>query len=151
MSAACCGAEASGFDASRALFETVVSFLDGAEAAALSHAELAERLDTDGRALLRRLLADHLELRAHREARVEVVDAGGVARGRVESGHGRALAPDEPDADRPEDDQPAVADADAADEPGGDQPGGRGAPRWSASSRRSSARPSVSRRSASSA
>ena len=92
MSAACCGAEASGFDASRALFETVVSFLDGAEAAALSHAELAERLDTDGRALLRRLLADHLELRAHREARVEVVAAGGVARGRVESGHGRALA-----------------------------------------------------------
>src|SRR5664280_1711648 len=47
---------------------------------------------TDGRALLRRLLADHLELRAHREARVEVVDAAGVARGRVESGHGRALA-----------------------------------------------------------
>ena len=71
---------------------TVVSLLDGAETAALSHAELEERLDTDGRALLRRLLADHLELRAHREARVEVVDAGGVARGRVESGHGRALA-----------------------------------------------------------
>jgi len=92
VSAACCGAAASGFDASRALVETVVSFLDGAEAAALSHAELAERLDTDGRALLRRLLADHLELRAHREARVEVVDAGGVARGRVESGPGRALA-----------------------------------------------------------
>jgi hypothetical protein len=40
VSAACCGAEASGFDTSRALFETVVSFLDGAEAAALSHAEL---------------------------------------------------------------------------------------------------------------
>ena len=92
MSAACCGAAASGFDNSRALVETVVSFLDGAEAAALSHAELEERLDTDGRALLRRLLADHLELRAHREARVEVVDAGGVARGRVESGPGRALA-----------------------------------------------------------
>src|SRR5659263_538238 len=58
VSAACCGAEASGFDTSRALFETVVSFLDGAEAAALSHAELEERLDTGGRALLRRLLAD---------------------------------------------------------------------------------------------
>src|SRR5450759_2186665 len=35
VSAACCGAEASGFDTSRALFETVVSFLDGAEAACL--------------------------------------------------------------------------------------------------------------------
>ena len=45
VSAACCGAEASGFDTSRALFETVVSFLDGAEAAALSHAELARLSD----------------------------------------------------------------------------------------------------------
>lgn len=80
-----------GFDASRVLFDTVVDFLDGAQAAALSHAELEARLDTDGRALLRQLLADHLELRADRETRLAVVDADGLARGRVESGHTRAL------------------------------------------------------------
>lgn len=81
-----------GFDASRALFATVVDFLDGAQAAALSHAQLEERLDTDGRALLRQLLQDHLELRADRETRLGVVDVDGLARGRVESGHTRALA-----------------------------------------------------------
>ena len=79
------------FDASQVLFESMVGFLDCAEAAALSHAELEERLDTDGRALLRQLFADHLELRAQREVRVEVVAADGVARGRVESGHTRRL------------------------------------------------------------
>ena len=59
-----------GFDASRALFDTVVDFLDGAQAAGLSHAELEVRLDSDGRTLLRQLLQDHLELRADRETRV---------------------------------------------------------------------------------
>jgi hypothetical protein len=79
------------FDASRGLFDGMVGFLDCAGAGELSHAELEERLDTDGRALLRQLLADHLELRAQREVRVEVVAADGVARGRVESGHTRRL------------------------------------------------------------
>jgi hypothetical protein len=42
--------------------------------------------------LLRRLLDDHLALRAIREQRVEqVIGDEGVARGRVESGHARAL------------------------------------------------------------
>ncbi|HYN74199.1 MAG TPA: ISKra4 family transposase [Nakamurella sp.] len=81
-----------GFDASRAVFDTVLDFLDGAQAAGLSHAELEARLDTDGRALLRQLLQDHLELRADRETRCGVVGVDGLARGRVESGHTRALA-----------------------------------------------------------
>ena len=63
-----------------------VSFLDGTDAAGLSHAELEERLDRDGRELLRRLLDDHLALRAVREQRLEQVvgDEGRGARpGRV--------------------------------------------------------------------
>ena len=81
-----------GFASSREQFESLVGFLDGTDAAGLSHAELEERLDRDGRELLRRLLDDHLALRAVREQRLEqVVGDEGVARGRVESGHARAL------------------------------------------------------------
>jgi len=70
----------------------MLGFLDGADAAALSHAELEERLDRDGRELLRRLLDDHLALRARHEQRLEqVVGDEGVTRGRVETGHLRAL------------------------------------------------------------
>jgi hypothetical protein len=81
-----------GFSASREQFESLVCFLDGTDAAGLSHAELEERVDRDGRELLRRLLDDHLALRAVREQRLDNVvgDEGGV-RGRVESGHTRAL------------------------------------------------------------
>jgi hypothetical protein len=81
-----------GFAASREQFESLLCFLDGTDAAGLSHAELEEHLDRDGRELLRRLLDDHLALRAVREQRLhEVVGDEGGARGRVESGHGRAL------------------------------------------------------------
>ena len=52
-----------GFTASRGRFDAIVAFLDGTQAAALSHAELEEHLDTDGRELLRQLLADHLTVR----------------------------------------------------------------------------------------
>ena len=82
----------SGFAASRGQFESVVGFLDGTDAAGLSHAELEDRLDRDGRELLRQLLADHLALRAIREQRLDkVVGDEGTRRGRVESGHARAL------------------------------------------------------------
>ena len=57
-----------GFAAGRETFESVVGFLDGAEAAAMEHAELEAELDTRGRELMRRLLQDHLDLRAGREA-----------------------------------------------------------------------------------
>jgi hypothetical protein len=81
-----------GFAASREQFESLVGFLDGTGAGGLSHGELEDRLDRDGRELLRRLLDDHLALRAVREQRVErVVGDEGVTRGRVESGHARAL------------------------------------------------------------
>ena len=81
-----------GFAASREQFESLLSFLDGTDAAGLSHAELEERLDRDGRELLRRLLDDHLALRAVREQRLEqVIGDEGVTAGRVESGHERAL------------------------------------------------------------
>ena len=80
------------FASSREQFESVVGFLDGADAAGLSHAELEERLDRDGRELLRRLLDDHLALRAVREQRLgQVVGDEGRVRGRVETGHARAL------------------------------------------------------------
>jgi hypothetical protein len=81
-----------GFGSSREQFASLVSFLDGADAAGLSHGELEERLDRDGRELLRRLLDDHLAIRAVREQRLEqVVGDEGVLRGRVEAGHTRAL------------------------------------------------------------
>ena len=89
MSAAEPGA---GFGAGRETFESVVGFLDGAEAAAMEHAELEAELDTRGRELMRRLLQDHLDLRAGREQRLDAVtDTDGVPRSRVESGHTRAL------------------------------------------------------------
>jgi hypothetical protein len=81
-----------GFGSSREQFESLLCFLDGTDAAGLSHSELEDRLDRDGRELLRRLLDDHLALRAVREQRLErVIGDEGVARGRVESGHARAL------------------------------------------------------------
>jgi hypothetical protein len=41
--------------------------------------------------LLRQLLQDHLDLRAHRETRVEIVDADGTTHGAVGAGHTRRL------------------------------------------------------------
>ena len=80
------------FIASRALFDTTLSFLDGAQAAGLEHAELETELEVHGRQLLRQLLQDHLELRAQREHRLpEVLDADQVPHGSVETGHTRVL------------------------------------------------------------
>jgi len=81
-----------GFTASREQFESVIGFLDGTEAGSLSHSELEDRLQVESRALLRRLLPDHLDLRAVRESRVTVIGADGAPRGRVETGHTRGLA-----------------------------------------------------------
>jgi hypothetical protein len=83
---------ADGFASSREQFESLVSFMDGTDAAGLDHAGLEERLDRDGRELLRRLLDDHLALRAVREQRLEsVVGEDEVTRGRVEHDHRRVL------------------------------------------------------------
>jgi hypothetical protein len=87
-----CWIDEDGFDRSRARFEEVVAFLDGDGANALSHADLEDRLDTDGRELLRVLYQDHLDLRAERERRLgEVVDVDGVDRPSVEAAHTRTL------------------------------------------------------------
>lgn len=84
--------DAEAFGESRACFEDIVGWLDGTEAGSSSHSELEDDLDRRGRELLRRLLQDHLDLRAQREERVEVIDVDGVTRGSVEAGHTRQLA-----------------------------------------------------------
>ena len=58
------------FAAARAAFEEILGFLSGESAAAMTHAELEERLATDGRQLLRQLYQDHLDLRCLREVRL---------------------------------------------------------------------------------
>jgi hypothetical protein len=85
--------ERDGFTASRERFEQVVGFLGGSDAAGLTHAQLEDQLEARGRELLRQLFQDHLDLRAHREPRLDVVaDAAGIPRGAVEAGHRRTLA-----------------------------------------------------------
>jgi hypothetical protein len=79
------------FAASRARFATMLDWLDSPDAGALTHAELEDRLDADGRQLLCQLLQDHLDLRAQRETRVAVVDADGITHAAVEAGHVRRL------------------------------------------------------------
>ena len=93
--AAAAGAGPAGFGSSRDRFTSLVGWLGGQEAAAMTHSGLEGRLQADGRGLLRQLIQDHLELRAARENRLpagRVADAGGVCRGNAEAGHQRALA-----------------------------------------------------------
>ena len=87
------GVEPETFAASRGCFEQVVGWLD-TDAAGLTHAELEEQLAARGRELLRQLFQDHLDLRTHRERRIDetVVDDAGVAHGAVEAGHTRTLS-----------------------------------------------------------
>lgn len=82
-----------GFGASRECFTDVLGWLEGPDAAALSHAELEDQLDARGRELLRRMLQDHLSLRTVTERRLPGVrDAQGLAHGAVEPHHHRPLA-----------------------------------------------------------
>jgi len=81
------------FGQSRECFIEVLGWLEGPDAAALNHAELEEQLDCRGRELLRRMLQDHLSLRAVTERRLEgVLDAEARTHGAVEAGHCRPLA-----------------------------------------------------------
>jgi hypothetical protein len=84
--------DATAFGGSRACFEAIVGWLDGTDAAGLSHGELEDDLTLRGRELLRRLLQDHLDLRARREQRIEVSAADGLSHASVEAGHERTLA-----------------------------------------------------------
>jgi len=57
------------FGRADAIYGSLVGFLSGEEAGALTHDELETRLATCGRDLLRQLFQDHLDLRASRERR----------------------------------------------------------------------------------
>lgn len=80
-----------GFAGARDRFQKILSWLEGDSSTGLDHAELERQLDVEGRELLRQLLQDHVDLRAIRESRVEVHDADGGRRTRVETGHTRSL------------------------------------------------------------
>lgn len=80
------------FGQSRERFDEIRDWLEGTQAAELTHAELEDHVGAKGRELLRQMFQDHLDLRAQREPQVEVIDAEGVAHGSVEAGHGRPLA-----------------------------------------------------------
>lgn len=82
---------ASAFGGSRACFEDIAGWLASTEAGSLSHGELEDDLDRRSREMVRLLLQDHLDLRAQREARVDVTAVNGVIHGSVEAGHTRAL------------------------------------------------------------
>ncbi|MEY9969039.1 hypothetical protein ABIA33_007126 [Streptacidiphilus sp. MAP12-16] len=92
-------ATADPFARSVSAFETLTDTLSGGQAGTWTHAELEEHLDAAGRDLLRQLLQDHLDLRAHREedqvragARPVVLGPEGGPRPWREPGHARWLA-----------------------------------------------------------
>ncbi len=73
-------------------FASIVDFLAGAKAMALSHAELEAWLDGHGREMLRWLFQEHFTLRSEHELRLEgLVDAQGMPHNAVEKGHQRKL------------------------------------------------------------
>jgi hypothetical protein len=84
--------ESGPFASSRECFAEMLSWLEGAEAAAVTHADLEEHVTRRGRELCRRMFQDHLDLRALRERPVGVVDANGAAHRCIEAGHRRQLA-----------------------------------------------------------
>ncbi len=80
------------FARSREAFAQAEEWLAGPEAAGLGHAALEEELAARGREMQRRLLQDHLDLRAAREQRRErVTGPDGIVRTRAEAGHCRLL------------------------------------------------------------
>jgi hypothetical protein len=71
----------------------LIGFLEGTQAAVMSHAELERRVGLDGREVLRLALQGHFDRRAQREQRSDdICDAEGVPRRSVEAGHERMLA-----------------------------------------------------------
>jgi hypothetical protein len=72
------------FEESRAKFEDILVQLEGPAMKSATHSEIESLLDTEGRELLRRLVQDHLALRAEREPkRLVVVGNEGTARREV--------------------------------------------------------------------
>jgi hypothetical protein len=80
------------FGESRKCFGELEDWLGSEEAAGLQHGELEEQLDVRGRALLRQLFQDRLDLMAAREERQhDVTGPDGVPRTRAEKGRTRPL------------------------------------------------------------
>ncbi len=81
------------FAEARARYLALEALLAGADARAGRHDELEDLVERDGREVLRALLQGHLDLRAREETRADppLVGADGVARTRLERGHGRRL------------------------------------------------------------
>lgn len=80
------------FVAARDHFVQTLVWLEGGEAAALTHAELEDHLVCDARELYRLLVQDHLDVRADREARLDrVTDVDEIDRPATEAGHTRTL------------------------------------------------------------
>ncbi len=66
------------FGQSRTVFEELLARTSTSRALAASHAEVEEDIGRSGRALLRQLFQDHLDLRHSQERRVVVRDERGV-------------------------------------------------------------------------
>ncbi|HTQ93162.1 MAG TPA: ISKra4 family transposase [Streptosporangiaceae bacterium] len=80
------------FGESRKCFGELEDWLASEEAAGLQHGELEEQLDVRGRALLRQLFQDRLDLTAAREERRDdVTGPDGVVRTRADRGRTRPL------------------------------------------------------------
>lgn len=80
------------FDRSREGFEALVAELTATEMDECSHAQLEQLLQRRGRELQRRLLQDHLDLRAARERRRrDLIGADTVLRTRAERDHQRRV------------------------------------------------------------
>ena len=86
------------FAASTGMFTALAAELAGPAAAGLTACELEKLLHDRGREVLRQLLQDHLDLRALQEeqqaraCRAPAASTDGIARTRLETGHGRLLA-----------------------------------------------------------
>jgi hypothetical protein len=86
------------FAVSKAMFAALSDEFAGPAAAGLTASQLEDLLDERGREVLRQLLQDHYDLRALREEQqarkhpAPVTGTDGIARPRMETGHGRLLA-----------------------------------------------------------
>jgi hypothetical protein len=81
------------FDASYTLFGKLVGWLAGDSSVGLTHAEVEERIHTEGIPVLRQLMQDHFDLQAGREQHLdEVIDADGQPRDWAQQDRTRPLA-----------------------------------------------------------
>lgn len=82
--------EDDGFEDAEKQFAALAEFLRSMEAGKMTESDLERQLEEEGRELLRKLLAAHVQMRAPGEAEDPVIDAEGVRRGEQRS-HERRL------------------------------------------------------------